>query len=220
MDRISKQKKLVLSYFLSFKSKQAIFFQSEIKLKLVISRLVITGSIGSGKSSLLKVIAGILTPQKCKVIFDGITFVDSQKKIKLPLNLRKIGYLWQESTLFPHLTIQQNIFFSKTAATHPQQDYWLDLFQLKSLLSKIPSQVSGGEKQKICLLQALLSQPQLLLLDEPLSSLDKKNKHSILDLILQINSDLKIPMIYVTHSETEQKIFAEQTLQMEAGKII
>ena len=219
MDRIRKKKRLELQYHLNFWQKKTLLFESQINLDLKIDRLVITGAIASGKSSLLKIIAGILQPNFCRVVFGGKIFVDTTQKKYKPIYKRKLGYLLQESFLFPYLNIRKNLLFSPTAKENPNLERWIDIFGVKPILSKMPLEISGGEKKKICLLQILLSKPNLLLLDEPLTSLDRKNKYQFLEFIIQLQQDIHLPIIYVTHSPEEANIFAKQRIYLKKGKI-
>ena len=219
MARIFKKKRLELQYKLKLKKKKTVLFSSTINLDIQISRLVITGAVASGKSSLLNIIAGIISPTFAKVSFAGQVFTDTEKNINLPLYLRNLGYLWQKATLFPHLNIKQNLFFAKDAINHPAKERLLEMCEMHSLLDKLPYEISGGEKQKVCLIQTLLRKPNLLLLDEPLSALDLKNKEAMLELLMNINQDFNLPMIYVTHSKDEADIFAEQRIKIDKGEI-
>ncbi len=219
MDRTSKKKRLEIQYHLNFWGRKNLFFESQVHLDLKIDRLVITGPIASGKSSFLKIIAGILQPDFCRVVFDGEIFIDTKQKKYNPIHKRKLGYLLQEAFLFPYLNVRENLLFSPMAKDNPNLEKWIDNFGVAQILSKMPLEISGGERKKICLLQILLSKPNLLLLDEPLTSLDKRSKYQFLEFIMQFQQDFNLPVIYVTHSPEEANIFAKQRIYLKKGKV-
>ncbi len=219
MDRISTKKRLELQYHLNFWGGKKLLFESQIHLDFKIDRLAITGPVASGKSSLLKIIAGILQPHCCRVVFDENIFTDTKQKKHTPIAKRKVGYLAQESFLFPHLNVHENLLFSPSAKDNPNLEKWINIFGVEQIFSKMPLEISGGERKKICLLQLLLSKPNLLLLDEPLTSLDKKSKYQFLEFIMQFQQDFNLPIIYITHSPEEINIFAKQRIYLKKGKV-
>lgn len=211
--------KLVLDYQLIFSRKENVFFESQIKLDMEISRLAISGEIGSGKSCFLKIIAGIIQPDFCRITFGNLELTNSQKRKNIPLHQRPTFYLWQEATLFPHLSVSQNLFATPNAKNFSDKEELFNIFGIQKLMNKTPKELSGGEKQKICLLQALLSCPKLLLLDEPFSCLDSKSKANLMKVLIDYQDKYKIAIIYVSHSSEELKNFGIQKIVLKNGKI-
>ena len=142
------KKELKINYHLNFFSKKKTIFSSVINLDIKISRLFVYGKVGSGKSSFLKTIAGIIKPKFCELTFDKKIITHTKKKIFTPLYKRKIVYLWQESILFSHLNVLENLLFSNEAKNFSNKNYWINALGIKNLLFKIPEELSGGEKQK------------------------------------------------------------------------
>ena len=216
---VTNKKELKINYQLNFLRKKQILFSSVINLDIKISRLFICGKVGSGKSSFLKIIAGIIKPNFCELTFDKKTFTNTKKKIFTPLYQRKVVYLWQESILFSHLTVLENLLFSKEAKNFVNKNYWIEALDLKNLLFKIPEELSGGEKQKISLLQAIFSKPNLLLLDESFSFMDEETKQNCLQILLEFQKKHLTTIIYVSHFTTDEKGFAKEKILLEKGKV-
>ena len=205
------KKQLVVDYELSFTNKKRTSFYSKIALEMQISRLGVSGEVGSGKSCFLKAIAGVLGLKNCRVIFDGLLLRN------IPLYQRKVVYLWQESSLFPHLNVLQNLYFSPFAKDFPEKNYFLDIFKVHQLLDKNSLELSGGEKQKVCLLQALFSHPRLLLLDEPFSCLDLATKTNLMSAMVDYQKKYKTIIIFASHSTEELIKFSSQRVLLNNG---
>ena len=180
----------------------------------------IFGHSGSGKSTLLRIVAGLESNANGKVRFNGHVFQDESKFIAA--EKRHISLVFQDNRLFPHLTAKQNLMFARKRCQQPRLDVneIVNLLKISHLLDKNITLLSGGEKQRVSLARAILSEPKLLLLDEPLSALDHNGKGEILTLISKVQRQLNIPMLYVSHSLAELQQVAEQLVVMEAGKII
>jgi len=181
------------------------------------------GSSGCGKSTLLALIAGLLHPTRGRINLHGRCLFDSTQNIKLPPHLRHVGLVFQDGQLFPHLNVRNNLLYGyrnlAPEQRHIELDTVVDLLELAPLLARKPRQLSGGEQQRVALGRALLYSPNLLLLDEPLSALDKDLKSQILPFLARLR-DLGIPMLYVTHSFDEIQYLTETWLTMEAGRIV
>ena len=181
------------------------------------------GSSGCGKSTLLGLIAGLLTPNSGRILLDGEVLFDSTRAIQLPAHRRRIGLVFQDGQLFPHLNVRNNLLYGyRNLAPNERQfglDSVVDLLELGQLLGRKPRQLSGGEQQRVALGRALLYAPRLLLLDEPLSALDKPLKEQILPFLARLR-DMQIPMLYVTHSFAEIQYLTDTWLTMEAGRIM
>ena len=177
----------------------------------------IVGSSGSGKSTLLRIIAGLEYSTENKVYFQNQIWQD--KSIFIAPHLRKISYVSQDAYLFPHLNVLQNLQFAEQRNT-PNQNFLLakiiDDFKLNDLLMRMPARLSGGEKQKVALAQSLLTNPQLLLLDEPFSALDSKQSFWLLDYLKQT----KLPTIFVSHAREEILHITDNIINLDNGKLL
>ena len=185
---------------------------------------ILFGTSGSGKSTLLNCIAGLETADQSYCSIHGQIFDHSSRKIHLPCRQRRIGYVFQDSRLFPHLTVQQNLEYADKRARQKQEQITLrkitEKFSLENLLTHYPHQLSGGQKQRVALSRALLSNPQLLILDEPLSALDQTAKQELLPYLESIHKELTIPVIYVSHDLSEVLQLGDYMLMMDRGKVI
>ncbi|MCO4337857.1 ATP-binding cassette domain-containing protein [Staphylococcus agnetis] len=174
------------------------------------------GVSGVGKTTLLNMIAGIRTPEEGCIILGQHTILDTQNNVNLAPQQRNIGYLFQDYQLFPHMTALENINFMHPDASHVQT--LCQSLKIDHLLDAYPHQCSGGEKQRIALARALSQKPDLLLLDEPLSSLDDETKEESIALIKQIYHLWGIPIIFVTHSKYEAAQLANHVIKISVSK--
>jgi molybdate transport system ATP-binding protein len=183
------------------------------------------GSSGCGKTSLINVVGGLIRPESGHVRVDGETLVDTHAGISLPMHRRRIGYVFQEARLFPHLTVRQNLLFGHWFVPRAQRrpaelGMVLDLLGIGHLLRRRPGALSGGEKQRVAIGRALLAQPRLLLMDEPLAALDDARKAEILPHIERLRDESGIPIVYVSHSLPEVARLATTVAVMEKGRIV
>lgn len=182
------------------------------------------GPSGSGKSTLLALLAGLLAPADGHVRLGDRVLVDSRARRFVPAWDRHVGLVFQDGQLFPHLTVRQNLLygFSRIAPNARRFDLHgvAGLLELTPLLDRRPTLLSGGERQRVALGRALLYSPQLLLLDEPLSSLDDRLKRQILPFLKRIKDETGIPMLYVTHAHSELDYLADRTFGMERGRLL
>lgn len=182
------------------------------------------GPSGSGKSSLINFIAGLIKASDGNVTIDGRVLFDSDKRINVPSHKRRIGYVFQEARLFPHMTVRQNLAYGRWFA--PAEDRGtdargvIDLLGLQPILERMPNRLSGGEKQRVAFGRALLSGPKLLLMDEPLASLDQARKSEIMPYIERLRDETKVPIIYVSHSVAEVARLATDIVVMSNGMVI
>ena len=184
----------------------------------------IVGPSGAGKTTLLHIIAGLLRPDRGVVRLDNEPLVDTTTRTWQPPHRRRIGYVTQEARLFPHLSVRQNVrygyWFLKPVDRRLGFEPVVELLDLEPLLVRRPSRLSGGEQQRVAMARALLTSPRLLLLDEPLSAVDVERRKEILPYLDRVRTELRIPMIYVTHAIAEVTDRAERIVAMNEGTLL
>ena len=182
------------------------------------------GTSGSGKTSLVNMIAGLVTPDRGHIIVDGMTMFDSKARINVPPYKRGIGYVFQEGRLFPHMNVRANLDYGRrmTGQTRDESVFTrvVDLLGIGALLDRRPGALSGGERQRVAIGRALLMQPRLLLLDEPLASLDSARKAEIFPYLQLLRDEAKVPMIYVSHSLAEIRRIANTIVFLNDGRVV
>jgi molybdate transport system ATP-binding protein len=182
------------------------------------------GASGAGKTSLISMIAGLLRPDRGTIAIDGETLDDTAARVHVPPHRRRIGYVFQDARLFPHLNVAQNLDYGRRmnglADDPAQRGRITDLLDIGSLLDRRPGQLSGGERQRVALGRALLAQPRLLLLDEPLGSLDEERKVEILPYLMRLRDEAATPMVYVSHDAGEMRQLATQVVMLRRGQVI
>lgn len=182
------------------------------------------GRSGSGKTTLVNIIAGLLEPDEGEVRLGDTVLTDTRRHYAVPAEERGIGYVFQDARLFPHLTVAGNLRYGqKRAARRPQFigfDEVVALLGLGALLERRPHRLSGGERQRVALARALLSQPRLLLLDEPLASLDVARREEVLPYLVALRDRLSVPMVYVSHQFEEVLRLATWIVLLESGSVL
>lgn len=187
------------------------------------------GPSGSGKTTLVNAIAGLVRPRRGRIAVDGTVLLDTEAGIDRPPHRRRVGYVFQEGRLFPHLTVRQNLLFGRLFAGRPgtgeaSADIDLDavvaLLDLAALLSRRPAGLSGGEKQRVAIGRALLARPRLLLMDEPLASLDEARKAEILPFVERLRDEAGVPIVYVSHALAEVARLADTVVLLVAGRVV
>ncbi|MCK7615612.1 molybdenum ABC transporter ATP-binding protein [Roseibium sediminicola] len=164
------------------------------------------GQSGAGKTSLTNMIAGLLTPLRGRISVNGTTLFDAGKGINLSVQKRRVGHVFQDARLFPHLSVKANLTYARWAGRRPgtrDMDEVVDLLGLGNLLERMPGTLSGGEKQRVAIGRALLSDPRLLIMDEPLANLDQARRNDILPYLDRLCVEAGIPILYVSHSIEE-----------------
>jgi molybdate transport system ATP-binding protein len=180
------------------------------------------GRSGSGKSTLIDLVAGLLRPDTGRVALDGQVLVDTTAGVQVPAERRRIGYVFQDARLFPHLRVSSNLDYGARRAPRavgPAWDDVVELLGLGALLSHRPHQLSGGERQRVAIGRALLQRPQLLLLDEPLASLDQARREELLPWLEQLRDHARVPMLYVSHQYDEVVRLATHVIVLESGAV-
>ena len=184
---------------------------------------VVFGASGAGKSCLLAVIAGLVKPDSGRVEIAGDVLFDGAQAINVPTEARRVGFVFQEARLFPHMSVRANLGYGskrrKEHASAASFDDVVALLGIASLLERRPRTLSGGEKQRVAIGRALLSNPRLLLLDEPLAALDDPRKAEILPFLERLRDEIGIPMLYVTHSMDEVARMADHLVLLDRGKV-
>lgn len=197
--------------------------QLDFSAELVIPSQGVTalfGLSGSGKSSLINFISGLLNPDQGRICLNQRTLVDTAKNICLPPNERNVGYVFQDARLFPHYSVQGNLNYGMRNCSQQKFEHIVELLGIGHLLKRYPLTLSGGEKQRVAIGRALLTSPEILLMDEPLSALDLPRKRELLDYLDKLSQEIHIPILYVTHSLDELLRLAERVVLLEQGKII
>jgi len=181
------------------------------------------GRSGAGKTSVVNAIAGILRPERGRIDINDETVFDTALRIDVPTPKRRVGYVFQEGRLFPHLSVRQNLNYAclfSRGMPPSEFDRVVELLGLRDLLDRRPGNLSGGEKQRVAIGRALLSSPRLLLLDEPLASLDAHRKNEVLQYIELIRDEVKVPIVYVSHAVEEVVRIADTVVLMSAGAVL
>lgn len=199
-------------------------FQLEVKLAVSPGVTVIIGRSGAGKTTLLHCIAGLSIPQEGRIAIGDRVLFDSQKKIRLEPARRGVAFVFQDLALFPHLSVEENVMYGlrrlDAAERKRRMGEILASFQIEHLASRFPREISGGEQQRVALARSLVTEPSVLLLDEPLSSLDPRTKVLIIEDLRRWNLTRRIPILYVTHDHDELLALGDRAIVLEHGKIV
>lgn len=204
-----------------FSAKNTADFTLDVSFSVGDGISVLMGASGAGKTTILRLIAGILTPDEGFINLDSQVFFDSTRKINLPIQQRNVGFVFQDYALFPHLTAAKNIAYgikNKDQKNEKAREM-LALFHIEHIENRIPSEMSGGEQQRVALARALASNPKIVLLDEPLSAVDVETRSKLLDEIEMVQRQTKIPFLYVTHNEAEAVRLETERIILQNGQI-
>jgi len=203
-------------------------FELDVRFASDASRLVLYGPSGAGKTQTLKMIAGIARPDGGRVAVAGRVMYDSASQLLLSPQERRLGYVFQDYALFPHLTVRQNIAFGlRQGLLNPSRAFagvaverWVEAFHLESVIGHYPHQLSGGQRQRTALARALVNEPAALLLDEPFAALDKGLRQRLRQELKELQEQLHIPMLLITHEDDDVKELADQVVMLEAGRVV
>ncbi len=180
------------------------------------------GPSGSGKTSIVSMVAGLVTPDRGRIMCNGTVLFDSAHRVCVSPHRRGIGYVFQDGRLFPHMTVAQNLDYGRRMYRIPadadERERVVTLLDIARLLDRRPGKLSGGERQRVAIGRALLMRPQLLLLDEPLASLDAARKREIFPYLLRLR-DETVPMIYVSHNAAELRRIATTIVRIDDGRV-
>ncbi|OTQ30582.1 molybdenum ABC transporter ATP-binding protein [Gilliamella apicola] len=180
----------------------------------------ILGVSGAGKSTLINLINGLIKPDQGKISLNDVTLVATKQNIFVPPEQRNIGTVFQDTLLFPHLRVIKNLTYGAKNINRQKFDEIINVLNINHLLKRYPAMLSGGEKQRVAIGRALLTNPRLLLMDEPLSALDMPRKKELLSYIDTLVNEFKVPIIYVTHNINEVKRIANYVVILEQGKLL
>jgi len=197
-------------------------FLLDARFETGVGLIALLGRSGSGKTSIINTIAGLINPDQGYVKIDDAVLVDKARDVVVPRHQRRIGYVFQEARLFPHLSVRQNLLYGRWFAPRRagnEFDAVVDLLGIGALLERRPARLSGGEKQRVAIGRALLANPRLLLMDEPLASLDEARKAEILPYIERLRDQAHVPIIYVSHSIPEVARLASTIVLLNEGKV-
>jgi molybdate transport system ATP-binding protein len=203
-------------------------FTLDVHFVADVQRVVLFGPSGAGKTQTLRMVAGITRPDAGHVRLAGQTLYDRDAGVDLPAPRRRIGYVFQDYALFPHLTVRQNIGFAlKRGWRNPgrepgehQVERWLEQLQLSAVAGHYPHQISGGQRQRTALARALVTQPAALLLDEPFAALDKPLRERLREELLQLQRSLALPLLLITHDDDDVRHLAQAVVPMDDGRVV
>ena len=198
-------------------------FTLDASLRAKGATLALCGVSGSGKTTLLNIVAGLVRPLEGRVEVNDATLLDTARGIDLASRRRRVGYVFQELRLFPHLRVEQNLLYGRRfAPKHSSSvdfDQAVDLLGIRSLLGRWPTRLSGGEKQRVAIGRALLANPRILLMDEPLAALDDARRAEILSYIEKLRDAFAIPIIFVSHRLSEVERLASDIAVLDHGRV-
>ncbi len=204
--------------------KQFDHFACDVDFSITQVKTGVFGPSGSGKSTLMNMLSGFTVPDRGRITLNGRTLFDKESNINLPPDKRRVGVVFQHAHLFPHMSVKKNLYYgharckNSTATIEPEQ--LIEALQLNSLLTRSVCQLSGGEKQRVALGRTILANPELILLDEPLTGLDNRLKYNIIPHLQRVFSEFSIPLLFISHNLQEMRLMTENVLVMEKGKII
>jgi molybdate transport system ATP-binding protein len=198
-------------------------FNLAAKFETAAGATALFGPSGSGKTSLVNMIGGLLTPDRGRIALDDDVLFDSAARINVPTHRRRIGMVFQEGRLFPHMTVARNLDYGRrmsgVAPNATEHDRVIALLDIGGLMTRRPGRLSGGERQRVAIGRALLMKPRLLLLDEPLASLDRARKLEILPYLARLRDEAKVPVIYVSHLAGEIQRLCSRVVRIEDGRV-
>jgi molybdate transport system ATP-binding protein len=202
-------------------------FSLDVRFRSDRSRIVLYGPSGSGKSLTMRALAGLVTPSGGHIIVHGQTWFDAERGIRIPPPERRVGYLFQDYALFPHLTVGQNVAFGlQPGWRNPRRgrlpaaaQHWLEAFELDGLANRYPSQISGGQQQRVALARALAPDPHLLLLDEPFAAMDPLLRGRMREGLVALQAKIGVQMLVITHDPADVEVLGEHVLEIREGRI-
>ena len=195
-------------------------FLLELDEQLAPGITALFGPSGSGKTTVLDAIAGLRRPSAGAIAIHDRVLFDSSRGIDLPVHQRHVGYVPQDVALFPHMNVRRNVLYGRRPAQKLSLETVIEILEVGALLDRRVSQLSGGERQRAALARALMSAPELLLLDEPLAAVDVERRRRILPYLLRVRDELKIPVMYVSHDRAEVDQLADRVIVLQDGRVV
>ena len=203
-------------------------FLLDVAFQLAQRHVALVGPSGAGKTQTLKLIAGMARPDAGRVAIEGRVLHDSAAGFSLPARQRRLGYVFQDYALFPHLTVRQNIGFALRrgwlnpgrSAAAPHVERWVKAFHLQAIVDHYPHQISGGQRQRTALARALVTEPQALLLDEPFAALDRPLRQALRRELLDLRADVAVPTLLITHDDEDAALLADAVVLLQAGRVM
>lgn len=198
-------------------------FELEVNFSLNNGILALVGPSGAGKTTILQCVAGLQTPSWGEIKIRNKTIFSSEQGMNVPIKNRRIGYVFQDYALFPHMTVEKNVMYGKPKKANIPNNTLsvsdvLKMLKIEHLRNRHPNQISGGEKQRVALARALMTEPELLLLDEPLSALDHDTRSTLQQELLKLQAQWQIPFVLVTHDIQEAEMLGNQIIKLDRGK--
>lgn len=197
-------------------------FTLDVQIEAVAGVTAIIGASGAGKTSALRAIAGLITPEEGHIAYGDIVYFDTTAGTNMPMELRRFGYVFQDALLFPHMRVIDNLDYGSKrhgGLDETHRKALIDLLALEPLLNRYPRHLSGGEAQRVAIARALLSKPQLLLLDEPMASLDPARRREIMPYLEAMTKTLRLPVILVSHNIDEVARLADRVIVFDRGRV-
>lgn len=202
-------------------------FDLQVALRCTQPRVVVFGPSGAGKSLTLKAIAGLLRPDRGTIRMHGRTLFDADARIALAPQQRRIGYVFQDYALFPHLNVRQNVGFglnrrwlnARRGTRIDAVEQWLEAFRIDHLADSLPGQISGGQRQRVALARALVTQPHALLLDEPFAALDRDLRGHLRHELEAVLDRTGIPLLLISHDPEDVRMFGQQVVHLAEGRV-
>ncbi len=195
-------------------------FVLELHERLAGGITALFGPSGSGKTTTLDAIAGLRHPESGRIVIGERTLFDSGRRIDLRPHERHIGYVPQDTALFPHMNVRRNVLYGRRHGQRLELDVVVRMLEVGDLLERRVRDLSGGERQRVALARALMSAPDLLLLDEPLAAVDVERRRRILPYLVRVRDDLRVPVIYVSHDRAEVDQLADRVIVLDNGRVV
>ncbi len=194
-------------------------FTVDISERVDARALALFGPSGSGKTTIIEAIAGLRTPQRGRIAVGQRLLFSDERRVNLPARDRRVGYVPQDVLLFPHMDVRDNVLYGASRGDGNLEGL-IELLELRELLARSVTSLSGGERQRVALARALMSSPDVLLLDEPMAAVDLPRRRRILDALLRIRDELRVPLVYVAHAREEVAKIADRVLVLEQGRVV
>jgi molybdate transport system ATP-binding protein len=194
-------------------------FRLEVAERVETLVLALFGASGSGKTTVLESVAGLRRPERGRIEVNGHVLFSSPDAVNLAPRSRRVGYVPQDSVLFPHMDVRRNILYGAERGNGIELERVLEILEIEGLLARPVSSLSGGERQRVALARALMSSPHLLLLDEPLAAVDLELRRRIVPCLCRVRDELGVPMIYVSHDAAEIRTIADQAIVLDRGAV-